>query len=416
MKKIILILTIALILALSAAASEEILVGTPIIDGIVDTMYLESYKIELTGDKNTFYTSKGSTADGAWGDSATAYYLYDEGHLYVCINVNDDAVFSRGKPWIVRNIKALSWENDAVEARIYYPELGEAVQANQYIFQCDAMGIAATNYLAMCTEEFKASTTVRQDGYTVEFALPLSFGKKAGDEIGLAVEIDDIHEQVWGGDTPVGGHKFNAYGSQHPYKNMVKLGTEKVANKITVFDDTREHWGRNDISYMLQTGLFNGMGKGFEPDTEMSRAMFVTVLGRMAEMKSGELDEYGSVTEFSDTDYRAWYGKYVKWATGAGLVGGFDDGTFRPDDPITREQMATVLFRYSKAANVTAELTFADADSISEWAKPGVQYCLNKGYIGGDNNNNFAPSNNATRAEVSTLITRVMQKSEVQVY
>ena len=203
--------------------ADEVLVGTPTVDGGLDKMYEYSYRLTVSGEEHTFHTSKGGTKDGSHGDSATAYYLYDDDYLYVCIVVKDDAVYSRGEEWAIANIRDLSWENDAVEARIYYEELGEAKQANQYIFQCDAHGYATTNYLSMCEEPHTVETAVTEDGYVVEFALPLSFGKTAGDEIGLAIEIDDLHEEVSPTDTAMGTHNFNAYGSQHPYRNMVTL-------------------------------------------------------------------------------------------------------------------------------------------------------------------------------------------------
>lgn len=416
MKKIIISIVLLMALSVTCLAFDSIKIATPIVDGILDTTYQESYRIELNGQENTFYTSKGGTADGSIGDSAVAYFLYDDSHLYACITVTDDAVFSRGERWIIKNIKELSWENDAVELRVYYPELGDAVQANQYIFQCDAMGIATTNYKAMCEGEHACATSINSDGYTVEFAVPLSFGKKAGDEIGLSIEIDDLHEEITGVNTKMGGHKFNAYGSQHPYKNMVKLGEEKVAKRITVFDDTRDHWGRDDISYVMQASLFNGMGMGFEPDTSMTRAMFVTVLGRVYERKLGALGKYENEMEFTDVDYNSWYGKYVRWASGAGIVNGVGDLLFAPDKPITREEMAVMLFRFAKASPVDKEVEFSDFESVSDWAKEAVTYCVDKGYMGGDNYKRLSPKKQATRAEVSALMTRYMKGNTVKLY
>lgn len=203
--------------------SDDVLMGTPSVDGVLDKMYEYSYRLTVSGEEDTFHTSRGGTKSGSHGDSATAYYLYDDNCLYVCIVVKDDAVYSRGEAWAIDNIAALSWENDAVEARIYYEELGEAIQKNQYIFQCDAYGYATTNYLSMCEEPHTVETSITEDGFVVEFAIPLSFGKKAGDKVGLAIEIDDLHEKVLPTDTAMGTHNFNAYGSQHPYQNMVAL-------------------------------------------------------------------------------------------------------------------------------------------------------------------------------------------------
>ncbi len=414
MKKILIFAFLALVMSVTALASEEILIGTPDIDGIVDSMYLDSYKIELDGGSDIFYPNK--SASGSEGDSATAYYLYDEGHLYVCIDVNDNALYSRGRAWVVKYIDRLSWENDAVEARVYYPELGEAIQANQYIFQCDAKGIASTNYLGMCEEKYSVSTALTNDGYTVEFCLPLSFGKKAGDTVGLSVEIDDLNEKLVGADQPLGGHSFTAYGSQHPYENMVRLSENKAKTHTTVYDDTKNHWGKGYISYVLKAELFNGMGMGFQPDVSMTRAMFVTVLGRIYEKKNGSLPEVNSTVKFSDVDYEAWYGKYVEWASYQSIVNGYTDGTFKPDGSVTRQEMAVMLHRFSKDVHDNELLTFADSTEIDSWARNAVSYCASMGYLTGNEENKFVPKNNATRAEVSALMARYMTSLTVKIY
>ena len=416
MKRIILTLALALLLTVVCLASEEILIGTPIVDGVLDHLYLKSYTLEVTGADDTFHTGKTGTADGSNGDSAIAYYLYDSDYIYVCIDVKDDAVYSRGKAWIIKNIKALSWENDAVEARVYYPELGEAKQANQYIFQCDAKGIATTNYLDMCEKDHIAATTLNKEGYTVEFAIPLDFDKKAGDEIGLTIEIDDLHEPISGISTPVGAHNFNAYGSQHPYDNMVKLGTGKAATATTVFDDTRDHPAKNDISYVIQADIFNGTGKGFEPDSTMTRAMFATVLGRIYEKKTGPLTKYANATKFSDVDYKSWYGEYVDWASGAGIINGIGDNKFAPERAITKQEMAVMLFRFTKAVSSETKISFADASDVADWAKISVSYCEQKGYITADKNNKFNPKAQAVRAEVASLVTAYMKSVKARMY
>ena len=421
MKKIIFAILVVFALSVSVFASDEICKGTPVVDGVLDSLYHDSYKIKLDGLNDNFYTSTASTDDGSKGDKATAYYLYDSSRLYVCVTVTDDALFSRGDAWIKKNIKELSWENDAVEARVYYEELGEPIKANQFIFQCDAKGIASINYRHMCEDAFFASTTVNPTGYTVEFSLPLSFGKKAGDEIGLSVEIDDLHEKITDLRSSVGGHKFNAYGSQHPYNNMVKLGTRSASSETKAFADTKKHWGKKYIDHMTDIGLFKGTDKGFEPDVKMTRAMFVTVLGRAYEMKYGSLGQYTKLAEYSDVDYGSWYGKYVEWATSTGIAKGIASTSFSPDTPITREDIALMLsglwkLMNNRAQNHSNTLSFADSDQISVGARDAVAFCNRVGYVLGDENNNFRPKDSATRAEVCAIINRFMVSLIAPIY
>ena len=416
MKKIIVSLFLAFVLSLGALASGEILFGTPAVDGLIDEAYNASYKLEQSGLYNTFYTASGGQPDGSKNARATAYYLYDDSYLYIAIDVTDEKVFTRGEDWIVKNIKELAWENDAVEARIYYPELGDAKQANQYIFQCDALGIATTNYRKMCKGEHWAVTSLTEKGYVVEFKVPLSFGKKAGDSIGLSIEIDDIHEEILDVNSKVGGHNFNAFGSQHPYDNMVTLGEEKAALGKKTFNDTKNHWSEGFVSYVAKNGLFEGTDKGFEPDSNMTRAMFVTVLGRAFEKKGGTVSETSEAAKFTDVDYSAWYGKYVDWAVKNAIVKGDDKGKFNPDVPVTREEMAIMLFRFSGSASSSESIQFADGSRVSPWAKTAVSYAATKGLINGKGNNLFCPKDYATRAEVAAIISRYMQSDFVKKY
>ena len=266
----IIIAAIVLISVFSVAASADgVLFGTPVVDGLLDSLYLESETITVTGKEHTFHTSAKGSKDGSFGDSATAYFLHDGEYLYACVKVNDNSVYTRGKEWVLKYIEQLSWENDAVEVRVYYTELGEAVQSNQYIFQADAYGFATENYLDMCGEEHTVATTINESGYICEFKIPLSFNTAAGEKIGLAIEIDDLHEQL-DLNTAIGKNNFNAYGSQHPYKNMVTLSSEKAVKKIDITDDTKSNWARTSIEYVLDSGVMKAQGNAFNPYAVMS--------------------------------------------------------------------------------------------------------------------------------------------------
>lgn len=417
MKKTLITLIIVLLLSVTSLASDEILIGTPAVDGILDKLYLESYSLTVTGNDHTFHTSKqNSTPQGSWGDSATAYYLYDEDTLYVCIDVKDDKVYSRGKGWVAKHIADLSWENDAVEARIYYPELGKPIQANQYIFQCDAKAYATTNYRQMCDKPHTAATSLNKEGFIVEFAIPLSFGKKAGDEIGVSIEIDDLHEFVYDIESIMNVNNFNAYGSQHPYKNMIKLSEVKATADPILFEDTKGHPASDDISYILEVGIFNGTDKGFEPDATMTRAMFATVLGRLHEMKIGKIASFINPVRFKDVDYDSWYGKYIDWASGTGIINGVGDSRFNPEAPVTKQEMAVMLYRFLEVTDYEAEIPFADAKDVDEWAIEAVAYCAENKLITGDTVNKFYPTEKAKRHEVASFIARYIPTVTAQLY
>lgn len=154
----------------------------------------------------------------------------------------------------------------------------------------------------------------------------------------------------------------------------------------------------------------NGMGGfTFAPETTMTRAMFVTVIGRLAGINTATYTQ----SSFSDVDIGQWYGPYVAWASQNGIITGYDDGTFRPSASITREQMAVIIVRYAAYAGITLgavseEMQFADASSISSWAVIAVKTAQRAGLINGKPGGIFDPAGTATRAEVCTVIYRLI--------
>ncbi len=183
-----------------------------------------------------------------------------------------------------------------------------------------------------------------------------------------------------------------------------------TAPGILFTDIPSGHWATSYIYYISQRGLMNGMGGfSFAPETTMTRAMFVTVIGRLAGVNTASY----TYSSFSDVDIGQWYGPYVAWASQNGIVTGYDDGTFRPTASITREQMAVIIIRYASYAGMTLgavseEMQFADASSISSWAVNAVQTAQRAGLINGKPGGIFDPAGTATRAEVCTVMYRLI--------
>lgn len=142
----------------------------------------------------------------------------------------------------------------------------------------------------------------------------------------------------------------------------------------------------------------------------MTRAMFTTVIGRLYERSYGELAAAGAQT-FTDCDYAAYYGKYIDWASENGIISGYGSGRFGPDNQITREQMAAILYRFVDFLDVLpvgmdTTLTYPDTEGISAYAKDAALYCQSTGIVTGHTGGVFAPQGTATRAEVATMIER----------
>lgn len=186
-----------------------------------------------------------------------------------------------------------------------------------------------------------------------------------------------------------------------------------VAADSTQFTDVDKNgWYKSYVDDVVSKGYFKGTSATtFEPETYMTRAMFVTVLARL---DGAKVDDSKSV--FTDVPADAWYTGSVTWAAKNNIVNGIGDGKFAPNDLITREQMCTIMDRYltyyAKAHNVTVNsskntVTFSDQNAISSWAVAAVASCVSYGLIIGTGDGSFQPARTATRAEVATVISRL---------
>lgn len=168
-------------------------------------------------------------------------------------------------------------------------------------------------------------------------------------------------------------------------------------------------WYHEGVDFVLLRGLFylpsNNM---FEPDSNMTRAMLITALWRLE-------DEPEPVVEnrFEDVIPGTWYEKAVIWGDEIGLVIGYDENTFGPDDPITREQIAVILHRYAAYKHydlsATADLSvYNDLDEVSDWAISAMKWAVGNGIIKGASATELDPVGYATRAQVATLLMRLV--------
>ena len=166
-------------------------------------------------------------------------------------------------------------------------------------------------------------------------------------------------------------------------------------------------WYYSPVAYTYNNSLFEGMTPTtFEPQTTMSRAMLVTVLWRAEGCPSAPRATFG------DLEYD-WYRAAVDWAAAYDIVEGYSAEEFGPADPVTREQMATILYRYGafKGYDVSESESFEsfrDADAVHDWAASSVSWAVGAGLMEGYNNK-LMPLNGATRAEVSALLQRFIE-------
>lgn len=178
------------------------------------------------------------------------------------------------------------------------------------------------------------------------------------------------------------------------------------------FDDVKPgDWFYDEVMDMVDMGYVNGVSDDlFAPNLNLSRAMLVTILYRM----DGEDAVTGTGT-FTDVVKGSWYEKAVNWAAANGVVQGYDDKHFGPNDSVTRQQMATILWRYAKykglsvAANGTTMPDFEDRGQIASWAGEAVSWAYSCGIMTGRSATRLDPNGSASRAEAAAMLYRFLQ-------
>lgn len=170
-----------------------------------------------------------------------------------------------------------------------------------------------------------------------------------------------------------------------------------------------DSWYYSSVEFVCVNGLFTGVSAGaFHPDDNMTRAMLATVLHRLA----GE--PAGSGASFVDVPEDTWYSSAVLWARGEGIVTG-SQSKFGPEDPITREQLIVMMFRYAAITGFPAsedgkDLSgFVDSDTVSHWAKDAMAWAVHTGLVSGKPGNCLDPRSSATRAEVAVILQRLTE-------
>ncbi len=181
---------------------------------------------------------------------------------------------------------------------------------------------------------------------------------------------------------------------------------------VNPFEDVKAaDWFYENVKYAHQNGLFNGTTETtFSPNEDLTRAMLVTVLYRSEGQPEVEID-----SKFVDVEDNAYYADAVAWAEANGIVLGISDTEFAPDVKISREQIAAIMYRYAiykglEAVDMKENLTFTDADDISEYAVSAMNWIVGQEIIKGYEDGTVRPQNNATRAEAAAVLQRFLEK------
>ncbi|WP_127587005.1 S8 family peptidase [Paenibacillus koleovorans] len=245
----------------------------------------------------------------------------------------------------------------------------------------------------------------------IQVTLPFEIGKVNPNSSRLAVYTYDEETKTW---VYVGG-KVNS--DQTITVELPHFSKYAVMESTQTFSDIESHWARKEIELMTDRQIVQGMTDHlFEPGAMVTRAQFVTLLSRALDLKQNGVQW----TPFEDVPLSEWYAKSVIAAYNAKLVSGIDEKSFRPDDPITRQQMAVLIvnaYLYKTGQKLsdlvgTQEVKFVDEGSIADWARAYVRTASGLGLLAGDEEKRFAPLDNASRAEAAVVIYRLLTQSQ----
>ena len=194
------------------------------------------------------------------------------------------------------------------------------------------------------------------------------------------------------------------------YAEDVCDGTDADNCPLLAFDDLDpSEWYHEYVEYAIENGLMEGMGDNkFSPETPVTRAQVVTVLWRLENEP-----EVNYTMTFEDVAADQWYTEAVRWAASLGIVGGYSDAEYGTDDAITRQDMATILYRYAsyKGYDVSAsdDLDFTDADDIKDYALAAMRWVCGAGIYEGNGNGTVNPLGDTRRCEYATLMMRFIE-------
>ena len=222
------------------------------------------------------------------------------------------------------------------------------------------------------------------------------------------------------------GHTFIGWYSDHSLTNQIS--EVSLTKNMTVYagwranenpdivvnpftDVSEKDWFYNDAMFVYKNGLMLGTSKTlFSPHGTVTRGMMATILWRM-EGSLAPKDE----NSFTDVEAGRWYADAITWTTENGIFAGYSKDKFGPDDPITREQLTAIFYRYADYKGYKLTITgnldkFEDADKITDYAKMVMQWAVGNGLIKGKSENLLDPQGTATRAEISAMLHRFIEK------
>jgi hypothetical protein len=207
---------------------------------------------------------------------------------------------------------------------------------------------------------------------------------------------------------------FSNYVIAYDAEHAVACPKDDTCPMSAFTDLNKNSWYHDGVHFALDNGVMSGYGSGkFGPNDLTSRAMIAQILWNM---EGKPVVNYAM--SYTDVGAGAWYAEAVRWATAQGIMAGYGHNKFGPNDDVTREQLVTIMYRYAQMKKVdvsvgedTNILSYDDAFDVSEWAIPAMQWAVGAEIVNGTSASTISPKNNASRAEIATIVMRYCEKN-----
>ncbi len=330
----------------------------------------------ITADSDGVKSAPGLGSNGTYW-----FKLVKEGTTYTCLRSSDGEEFTEMFSYADTGIEA---EHIAIDA---YTGMTAGYQFYVKSLKFEDVGGHIHNYEAVVT-----APTCTEKGYTTYTCV--CGDSYIADEV-AALDHDYVNGKCSRCDTKDPDYVCNG-GENCPAKNYAdspKAGT----------------WAHAGIDYCVENKLMNGISDTlFKPNGTVTRGQLVTILYRIAGNKAAATTE----VTFTDVEDGRYYTDAVKWAAANGIVNGYKDNTFKPEANISREQIATILYRYAGNPDVSGTLNFPDANQVGNYAKVALLWATQEGLITGIKTTDSTildPKANATRAQIATIIMRYLE-------
>lgn len=358
--------------------SFQITEDTTITAEFSDSLYVETYYSSWNGTVVTYDRYWDRETEFDYGDTVYVEITPKDGYTIDKISITDSVTG-----------KSVSYTESSTEKNVYYFTMPEhPVLVKVEFKEGYSITVADTKYGKITVSEKNAdeddriTITVEPDyGYQLTW---LSIKAKDGTKVSYSE-----------------GYTKNTYYFYMPDQDVTISAT--FSRGTLPFTDVKTtDWFYDAVSFTYNMGIMDGVETNkFSPSTTITRGMVVTMLWRMA----GE--PYASGTYFDDVSYGRYYTTAVAWSARNNIIEGSGANTFGVNDPITREQLAVILYRYAKYMNYSTTTSslygYDDANKVSSWAKDAMGWAVRNGVIGGVTNTTLCPNNTATRAEVAQM-------------